>query len=143
MGFGPVLIIIVLVTIYVCNILFPRRMWGLFKAWRFQDPDAVEPSGLVLWWIRVSSALGLILMGGVAVYAVIEHRQDERCAAVLAELRELHEKGGLSAVQRRAEELDLEVEDLTREPGERIMITEDGELFVTLFSLSSEGRCHT
>lgn len=146
MGMSQVLLLVVLVAICVCNIVFPRRMWGLFKAWRFQNPDVVEPSVLVLWWYRVSSSLFLILLVGGSVYVLMEQRRDDRCESVLAELRNLSATGGVPAVRQRADELDLDVEVPAQgrgAPRGKIVITEDGEPFATLWALTSEGHCDT
>ncbi|MGP4024283.1 hypothetical protein [Actinomadura sp. 3N407] len=77
MGFWDVFFFVVLIVLCMCNIVFPRRMWGLFKSWRFQNPDVVEPSALVLGWYRLSSAMVLILIVGLGVYGFMEDRRDD------------------------------------------------------------------
>lgn len=146
MGFWDVFFFVVLIVLCMCNIVFPRRMWGLFKSWRFQNPDVVEPSALVLGWYRLSSAMVLILIVGLGVYGFMEDRRDDRCEAVLQELRKLYAAGGVSAVRERADDLGLEIDDRTRDryaPGGQIVITEDGRPFATIWAVNSEGHCDT
>jgi hypothetical protein len=138
---------VVLVAICVVNILFPRQMWGLFKAWRFKNPETVEPSDLVIWWYRVSSTLGIILIAGVGVVLFVEYREDTRCEKVLPEFERLHQSGGVEAVERRARDLGLEVKDQTMVVGYSrtgsVVITDDGKPFATIYATGSNAFCDT
>jgi hypothetical protein len=140
------LLLIVLLTICVCDVVFPRKMWGLFKAWRFKNPETVEPSDLVLWWYRVSGVLGAVLIVGVGVFGWTAYRGHARCEELLAELKNLYKTGGVSAVERRAHDLGLEVTDQTEAYSRsarigRVVITEDGEPFATIWTLTSDAYC--
>ncbi len=130
----------------VLNVVFPRKMWGLFKAWRFKNPETVEPSDLVVWWYRVSGVLGVILLVGLGVFGFTEYRRNARCEAHLPELKQLYTTGGAAAVQRRAQDLGLEAKDETEPYGGstrigRIVITEDGKPWATIWTLTSEAYC--
>jgi hypothetical protein len=134
----------VLLTIAVCNILFPRRMWGLFKSWRFQNPDVVEPPDLVLWWYRGSSILGVILLVSVGIYGGMEYHRRVRCAEVLPELKRLFAAADASALKRRADELGLEVRKMTSgrySTREKIVITDDGKPFATIWTFTGDAAC--
>ncbi|GLZ09396.1 hypothetical protein Acsp03_68620 [Actinomadura sp. NBRC 104412] len=133
-------LLVVLVTLCLLNVLFPRRMWGLFKSWRFKNPEVVEPSELVVWWYRISGALGMILLIGLGVYGVPRYYAVARCEKVLAELENVAETGGASAVERRARELGLDVRDGPALSG-RLTITDDGEPFASVPANGSKGYC--
>jgi hypothetical protein len=95
--------------------IFPRRVWGWFRSWRFKNPEAVEPSDLVLAWRSVTSGIAAIVLLYFGVHTlVVESPQErlERCDQTVAELRELYaeEDESLPPVRQRARELGVEIE---------------------------------
>lgn len=137
----------VLLAVCVCDVVLPRRMWGLFKSWRFKNPDVVEPSDLVVLWYRVSGVLGAVLIVSLGVYGTMAYLRHARCEEFLPELKARYATGGVAAVQKRAHNLGLEVEDETESlTGStrvgRIVVTEDGKPFATLWASTQEAYCN-
>jgi hypothetical protein len=119
-----------LAVLCALNAILPRRMWGLFKSWKYRNPETVEPSDLVVAWYRFTGVVGAIALTGLAVWMFVTMRQEAACNEVMAELTELYGQGSADAVEQRAEELGMEVEELTgtsRVAPYGFEITQDGE----------------
>ena len=139
------LIFIVPLTISLANIFFPRRVWGLFKSWRFRNPDAVEPSELVVLWYRAGGVVGVILVVVVGVNTLTDYRRHARCEELLPELKSHYATGGISAVEQRAGDLGLEVKDLTYGGPVRlgrIVVTDEGKPFATIWASAPDAYCN-
>lgn len=114
------------------NAIFPRKMWGLFKSWKYKNPETVEPSDLVVAWYRFTGVVGAIALTWLGVWMLIEMRREATCNQVMAELSELHEQGGFDAVEQRADELGMEAEERTSSSffrPEGIVVTRDDKIF--------------
>ncbi len=42
------------------SMISPRRLWWLLSAWRYQNPEANEPSDAAYCWNRITAALALM-----------------------------------------------------------------------------------
>jgi hypothetical protein len=119
-----------LAVLCVLNAVVPRKMWGLFKSWKYKNPETVEPSDLVVAWYRFTGVVGAIALTGFAIWFFLEARREAICNDVMSELSERYEDGGDDAVAQRAGELGMEVEGLTgtsRVAPYGFEVTQDGE----------------
>lgn len=144
---GTMVYALVLAALCVCTALFPRTMWGLFKSIRFKNPATVEPSDLVVAWYRIIGIVGAALFGGVVVLMLLGETPPQKraqCEEVLSELSQVRPLAGFAAVEQRADELGLEVEEITsggRPP--RIAIIDDGERLGALIPPPRPGDTYT
>jgi hypothetical protein len=102
-----------LAVVCVLNAVFPRKMWGLFKSWKYKNPETVEPSDLVVAWYRFTGIVGAIALTGFAIWFFLDARREAICDDVMSELSQRYIDGGSDALEQRAGELGVDVEGLT------------------------------
>lgn len=140
---GDLVFVVAVGLVCLFGVVRPRVFWR-FRHWRweFKNPDLVEPSDAVLWWIRVVNLIWAGVLFAVAIKMVVaevsQPRAQARCESVLSELSWIYGEEGFEAMERRADELGLDVEP-SRE-GLRIKVTENGKWLGTYDRISGSMR---